>query len=277
MQTPRQTMKAYLAGNEPRLAPSCASALDAAVVKLVGCHAVHVSGQAVHKSLALPDTGLITLTELESRVAAIADAIDLPVIVDAETGFGNARNVVRTVRALERVGASAIHIEDQITPRRFRNEGGSADTITTAAMVDKLKAALDARTDRDLVIVARCEDRTSPEAMIDRLVAYANAGVDALWTSNFTAEVITRIRKAANGIRFMGVPTGRRIAKETAALGVPVMIFPTIPGVAAAWGMASVLRAVIEEGGADEAYKRFPGIDEIRDWYRKLGDERYPS
>jgi 2-methylisocitrate lyase-like PEP mutase family enzyme len=270
----RATLRAYLAGEEPRLAPSIADAFGASVVEMLKFDAVHVSGQAVHKSLGLADAGLITLDELEARVRTIAEAVSIPVIVDGETGFGNVRNLRRTVHALERAGASAIHFEDQVTPRRYR-AGGNVPTISTAEMVDKLKAALDERLDARMLIVGRCEDRTSNSILIERMIAYAETGIDGLWSSAFGADIIRPVRDAANGIRFLGVPTDRLIRRETAKLGVPVMIFPTIPTVAAAWGMATVLRKMRDAGSPDEAYRSLDGLDEVRSWFRALGEDRF--
>jgi 2-methylisocitrate lyase-like PEP mutase family enzyme len=276
MMKQRAAFAEYLRGSEPRLAPSIGDAFGASVVEMLKFDAVHVSGQAVHKSLALADAGLITLDELENRVRTVADAVSIPVIVDGETGFGNVRNTRRTLRALERAGASAIHFEDQVTPRRYR-AGGNVPTISTAEMVDKLKAALDERTDSSLSIIGRCEDRTSNAVLIERLIAYAETGIDGLWSSAFSADIIKPVRAAANGIRFIGVPTDRLIRKETAELGIPVMIFPTIPSVAAAWGMATVLRKMRDAGSPDEAYRDIEGLDEIRKWFRTVGEDRYPA
>lgn len=272
----RALLSGYLRGTQPRLAPSIADALSASVVEMLKFDAVHVSGQAIHKSLALADAGLITLDELVSRVQTVADATKLPVIVDAETGFGNVRNVRRTVRALERAGASAIHLEDQVTPRRYR-AGGAVPTISTADMIDKLKAALDERTDSSMAIVGRCEDRTSTEILIERLIAYAHTGIDGLWSSAFGADIIKPVRDAAHGIPFLGVPTERLIRKETAELGIPVMVFPTIPSVAAAWGLVTVLRRMRDAGSPDEAYRSIEGLDDIRKWFRGVGEDRYPT
>lgn len=272
----RARMAEFMRGDEPRLAPSIADAFGATVIQMLEFDAVHVSGQAVHKSLALADAGLISFDELVHRVWEISDAVHLPVIVDGETGFGNARNIRRTVRALERAGASAIHFEDQVTPRRYR-AGGNVPTIPTTEMIDKLKAALDERTNSRMLIIGRCEDRSSKEILIERMIAYAGTGIDGLWSSAFGADVITPVRQAANGIRFLGVPTDKLIRKETALLGVPVMIFPIIPSVAAAWGMATVLGKMRETGSPDEAYRGIAGLEAIRNWYRTMGEERYPS
>ena len=273
----RETLQKYLAGAGGHIAPSCGTPLEAALIEHLGFDAIHVSGNAVHKGLALPDAGLITLSEMAERVAAIAEATTLPIIVDGETGFGNARNVARAVRLLARAGASAIHLEDQVTPRRMRDVGKSAPVIATEEMVDKLKAALDARDDNTLAIIARCEDRSSDQALQERLLAYAHAGVDALWTANFNADVIEPVRKAARGIAFVGVPPGRRAGPEAAVLGVKIMCFPTVVSLGAIWGATRVLHAIKSGQTPDEAYKTLEGLPPLRDWYRDLGDERFPK
>ena len=274
MDEERRTVREFLAGTVARLAPSCGSAFDASVVAMLGFDAIHLSGQAVHKSLGLADAGLITLSELAARVDSIREAVDLPIVVDGETGFGNVRNMRRSVRLLERAGASAIHFEDQVTPRQNR-AGRTVPTISTQEMVDKLKAALDERVDPQMAIIARCEDRTSDTMLIERLVTYAETGVDGLWSSNFGADILTPVRAAAHDIPFIGVPRNRVISPEAVALGIRIMIFPTIATVAAAWGMATVLRKMRECGSPDEAYKSIEGLDEIRSWFRDLGEDRY--
>jgi 2-methylisocitrate lyase-like PEP mutase family enzyme len=270
----RRQVKEFMSRDELRLAPSISSPFEASVIQMLEFDAVHVSGQALHKSLALADAGLITLSELEERVRMIADVVSVPVIVDGETGFGNVRNMRRTVRALERAGASAIHFEDQVTPRRYR-AGGNVPTISTQEMIDKLNAALDERTDPNMLIIGRCEDRTSNEILIERMIKYAETGIDGMWSSAFGADIIKPVRDACNRIPFLGVPTNRLIRKETAELGVRVMIFPTIPTTAAAWGMATVLRKMRDAGSPDEAYRTIDGLNEIRDWFRTLGEDRF--
>jgi 2-methylisocitrate lyase-like PEP mutase family enzyme len=272
MREQRRKFKATFAVPTVTVAPSCGGAFDARVVEALGFDAIHLSGQAVHKSLGLADAGLITLSELEARTAQINEAVDLPVIVDGETGFGNQRNIKRAVRLLERAGASAIHFEDQVTPRRYR-DGGVVPVISQDEMIAKLKAALDAREDPNMLIIARSEERSSKEAMIERLLTYAKTGVDGLWTSAYDHALLGQLR-AATGLPFLGVPTDRLIKQETADAGVHAMIFPTIPTVAMAWGLRTVLTKM-RESGSDEAYRTIEGLDETRKWFRTLGENRY--
>lgn len=270
MREQRLKIKEFLAGDAIHLAPSCADAFGAALIERLGFEAIHLSGHAVHKSLCLPDAGLASANEFESRVASIVDAVALPLIVDGETGFGGVRNMRRTMRLLERAGASAIHFEDQLTPRRYRSAG--SPTIPIGEMVAKLKAALDERRDATLAIIARCEERSSDAALIERLAAYAETGVDALWSSNFSPDLIRRIRAAANGIPFIGIAADSGAA---AAAGVRVAVYPTVGIIAAAWGMTTVLTRL--RGGAEpeEIFRDLHGMEEVRGWFRNLGEARY--
>jgi 2-methylisocitrate lyase-like PEP mutase family enzyme len=272
MRAQRIIFKAAFAEPSLTVAPSCGGAFDASVVASMGFEAVHLSGQAVHKTMGLADAGLVTLSELESRLAQINEAVALPIIVDGETGFGNQRNIKRTVRLLERAGASAIHFEDQVTPRRYR-DGGVVPVIPQEEMIAKLGAALDAREDPNLLIIARSEERSTKEAMIQRLIAYAKAGVDGLWSSGYDRALLAQLR-AETGLPFLGVPTDRIVKQETADAGLHAMIFPTIPTVAMAWGLRTVLTKM-RDIGSDEAYRAIDGLDETRKWFRNLGEDRY--
>jgi 2-methylisocitrate lyase-like PEP mutase family enzyme len=161
--------------------PGAANALAARVVSDCGFEAAYVTGAGIANTyLGIPDNGLVTLTELADHVAAIRAVFPGPLMVDADTGFGNALNMRRTVQVLERAGANAIQIEDQVFPKRCGHFEGK-DVIPAAEMVGKIKATVDARTDPDLLIVART-DAIAVEgfnAAIDRAHAYREAGANA--------------------------------------------------------------------------------------------------
>ncbi len=166
--------------DNPLLLPGVPNALTARILENVGFEAVYVSGAGVTNTLlGAPDVGLLTLSELTAQVAAIRDAIGLPIVVDADTGFGNALNVQRTVRALERAGASAIQIEDQIAPKRCGHFDGTI-VIEAAEMIGKIHAAVDARSDADLLIIARTDARAELglQESCDRARRYLDAGAD---------------------------------------------------------------------------------------------------
>ncbi len=160
--------------------PGVSNALAARVVADLGFPAAYITGAGIANSfLGIPDNGLVTLTELVEHVAAIRDVFPGPLMVDADTGFGNAMNMIRTVKLLERAGADAIQIEDQVFPKRCGHFDGK-EVIPAAEMVAKVKAAADARSDRDLMIVARTDSIATDgfEAAIERALAYREAGAD---------------------------------------------------------------------------------------------------
>ena len=165
---------------ETILLPGAANALAARVIEDIGFKAIYVSGAGVTNTyLGVPDIGLISVTELADNVAAMREAVALPLIVDADTGFGNAVNVARTVKVLERSGANAIQLEDQDFPKRCGHFAGK-HVVSRAEMVQKIRAAADARNDPDLVIMARTDAIAVNgfEDAIERAAAYIEAGAD---------------------------------------------------------------------------------------------------
>src|SRR3954447_25885978 len=177
------TLRVRLAQPRILVAPGAADALTARIIEGAGFEAVYLTGAGLaNASFGLPDLGLITLTEVTAQVQRIADAISVPLIVDADTGYGGALNVVRTVRELERAGAAAIQLEDQVSPKRCGHFEGK-DVVPTAEMVQKIAAGVYARQDPDLVIVARTDARAVEgfDAAIERSRAYAAAGADVVF------------------------------------------------------------------------------------------------
>ena len=173
-------LRDLLRSRKAMLLPGAPNALTARVIEDLGYAAIYVTGAGVTNTfLGMPDIGLISVTELANNVSAMREAVDVPLIVDADTGFGNALNVGRTVQTLERAGASAIQLEDQDFPKRcghFAGKSGSA----REEMVQKIHAAADARIDPDLIILARTDAiavNGFDDAM-DRAAAYIEAGAD---------------------------------------------------------------------------------------------------
>jgi len=178
-----ETFKARLARNDIVLAPGIYDALSALVAEQAGFEALYLSGASIaYTRLARSDVGLTTFTEVEDTLARITERVGLPVIVDADTGFGNALNTQRTVRGFERAGAAMIQIEDQGFPKRCGHLDGKT-VVPQREMVGKLKAALDARSSAQTLILART-DAVAVEgldAALDRAQAYLETGVDALF------------------------------------------------------------------------------------------------
>jgi len=174
-------LKSILARRAATLAPGAANALFARVIEDLGFDLVYVSGAGIaNMQLGMPDIGLTTLTEIVDTVAAIADVVALPLLVDADTGFGNALNMRRTVRMLERAGAAGVQIEDQIFPKKCGHFAGKS-VIPLPEMLQRIRAAVDCRHDQDFQIVARTDARAIEglEAAIARAHAFIAAGADA--------------------------------------------------------------------------------------------------
>jgi 2-methylisocitrate lyase-like PEP mutase family enzyme len=178
-----KTLKARLGSKDIVLAPGVYDALSALIAEQAGFEALYLSGASIaYTRLGRSDIGLTTFTEVADTLARITERVSLPVIVDADTGFGNALNTQRTVRGFERAGAAMVQIEDQTFPKRCGHLDGKA-VVPEREMVGKLKAALDARTSSDTLILART-DAVAVEgldAALDRAEAYLACGVDALF------------------------------------------------------------------------------------------------
>jgi 2-methylisocitrate lyase-like PEP mutase family enzyme len=175
-------LRELLAG-QPFIVPGCYDAYTALLIEQAGFPCAYVSGASIaFTRLGRPDIGLTTLSEVADTVGNIRDRVSLPLIVDGDNGFGNALNVQRTVRLLEKMGASAIQLEDQTLPKRCGHLDGKS-LVSTGEMLGKLKAAQDARTDSATVIVARTDAIAVDgfDAGLDRAHAYADAGADVLF------------------------------------------------------------------------------------------------
>ena len=177
------TLKQRLNQASPVLAPGVYDALSALIAEQAGFEALYLSGASIaYTRLGRSDIGLTTFTEVEDTLARITERVRTPVIVDADTGFGNALNVMRTVRGFERAGAAMVQIEDQTFPKRCGHLEGKS-VVPTAEMCGKLRAALDARTSRETLILARTDALAVDglRAALDRAEAYLECGVDALF------------------------------------------------------------------------------------------------
>lgn len=187
------------------------NALAARLIEAAGFPTLMVSGAAVANSyLGVPDIGLVSVTELASHVAAIREVTNIPILADADTGFGNALNARRTIQLLERAGANAIMLEDQTYPKRCGHFEGK-DVIPKDEMVAKLKAAVDARVDGDLMILARTDARAVEgfDAALDRARAYQEAGADFLFIeAPLNQEELLSIPQAVPGIHLCNMVIG---------------------------------------------------------------------
>ena len=229
------SLKQRLAQAQAVLAPGVYDALSALVAEQAGFEALYLSGASIaYTRLGRSDVGLTTFTEVADTLARITERVRLPVIVDADTGFGNALNVMRTVRGFERAGAAMIQLEDQTFPKRCGHLDGKA-VVPVQEMVGKLKAALDARTSADTLILARTDAIAVEglDAALERAERYFECGVDALFIEALRtpeqmdvacARFAQRIPMLANMVE--GGKTPVQSAAELGARGFRIVIFP---------------------------------------------------
>jgi 2,3-dimethylmalate lyase len=268
----RKELRAMLQGPGCHLAPSCNDGIQARLVEWLGFPLVHISGSGQHRALGFADAGLLTLTEMIDKARQIAEAVNLPIVSDAETGYGNAVNVVRTVREFERAGVAAIHIEDQMTPKRAGHEGFDVGLVSKAEMVAKIKAALDTRRDPSMVVIARSEAKDSLQERLDRMQACCEAGADAVWVSARSENEINAY--AELGKPMVGVPPRQLMTVDRyGELGGRVGCIPTVLQVAALHGMRQCLEELKTNGTELRYFNNTSGIDETRKWYSELGNK----
>lgn len=268
----RESLKQLLQGPGCSIAPSCNDGIQARLVEWLGFPLVHISGSGQHRSLGFADAGLLTLTEMINRAREIGDAVNIPIVSDAETGYGNAVNVVRTVKEFEKAGVAAIHIEDQMTPKRAGHEGFDVGLVSKSEFVAKIKAAVDTRRDQNLVVIARSEAKDSLQERLDRVQACCEAGADAVWVSGRSEEDIKAYAKL--GKPMVGVPPRQVMTiQRYGELGGRVGCIPTVLQVAALHGMRQCLEELKRSGTEARYFKETPGIDETRKWYSELGNK----
>ena len=229
-----QTLRGLLSQKPIVVAPGVYDAFTALTATQAGFETLYVSGAAIaYTKLGRPDIGLVSMSEVIQTVALIRDRVDAHLIVDADTGYGNAINVVRAVRTFERAGATAIQLEDQDFPKRCGHLDGKS-LIPADEMVGKIKAALDTRASDDTLIIARTDAVAVEgfERAIERAIRYKEVGADMLFVeAPKSREDLARITKALPGVQLMAnmVEGGRTPilpAADLEALGFALVIFP---------------------------------------------------
>jgi 2-methylisocitrate lyase-like PEP mutase family enzyme len=267
----RQALRKMLDEPGCHIAPSCNDGIQARLVEWLDFPLVHISGSGQHRALGFADAGLLTLTEMINRAREIVDAVNIPVVSDAETGYGNAVNVVRAVREFEKAGVAAVHIEDQMTPKRAGHEGFDVGLVSKTEFVNKIKAAIDTRRDQNLVIIARSEAKDSLQERLDRTQACIEAGADAAWVSGRSDDDIRAYAKL--GKPLVGVPPRQVMPLQRwGELGGRVGCIPTVLQVAALHGMRRCLEELKNNGTEAGYFKNTPGIEDTRNWYTGLGN-----
>lgn len=265
----RRVLREILAADRITVLPGAADAITARVIEQAGFDGVYVTGAGfANASFGVPDIGLIALPEIREHVRRIASVVSIPVVVDADTGYGGILNVGRAVRELELAGASAIQIEDQAEPKRCGHFDGKS-LVSPDEMVQRLAAAIDARTDPDLVIIART-DAYQEEGMagaVERARAYRLAGADALFveapTNTDDLRELPRLLDApiiANMVE--GGKTPMVDAAELEAMGFRVALFANTALRAAVYAVQDAMRVLREQGGTATLSGRMLGWED---------------
>ena len=255
----KKTLRALVEARQGLLVPGAFNALSARVIEDLGFKAIYVTGAGVTNMwFGLPDQGFMGLSDIAEHTARIRDAVELPLIVDADTGFGNALNVRHTVRTLERAGADGIQLEDQVAPKRCGHFTGK-EVISTEEMVGKIKAAVDARQDANLLILARTDACAVHgfEAALERAQRYAEAGADMLFVEAVTKiEEIRALPQRLSTPQLMNMVIGGKTpiqnADELAGLGYGVVLYANAALQGAVQGMQQALGVLKAQGRIDE-------------------------
>ena len=266
---PTENLKKITARRDAVIVPGVANAMFARVVEATGFEAIYVTGAGIaNMYLGAPDIGLTTMSEVADTVARIADSVALPLIVDADTGFGNAVNMVRTVRTIERAGAAAIQIEDQVFPKKCGHFAGK-HVIEAAEMVQKIKAAVDARHDQSLQIIARTDARAIEglDRALERAHAYIAAGADATFVEAPTGlEELARIPKELAVPQVANIVFGGKTPDpgrdKLAELGFSIVLYANAALQAALKASYEVLSALKTEGSLRSVGDRLASFEE---------------
>jgi methylisocitrate lyase len=250
-------LRARLAQPGILVLPGCADALTARMVQEAGFEAVYVTGAGfANAALGIPDLGLTTMTEVVSQAQRVADAVEIPVVVDADTGYGGALNVVRTVRELERAGAAAIQLEDQVSPKRCGHFEGT-EVVEVEEMLVRIEAAKHARRDPDLVLIARTDARACEgyDQAVARARAYHAAGADLIFVeAPRTVDELRALPKDVRAPLLVNVVEGGKTPQLTAAeyeeMGFKVALFANTALRAAAKAVQDAMAALKREGSS---------------------------
>ncbi|WNV74080.1 oxaloacetate decarboxylase [Geodermatophilus sp. DSM 44513] len=284
---PRARLRELLAAPEPLLVPGAYDALSARLVEQAGFGAVYMTGFGTTASLiGRPDVGLLTGAEMVDNARRVAAAVDVPVIADADTGYGNALNVVRTVQLYEQAGVAGIQLEDQVTPKRCGHMSGKA-LVEAGEMAGKVRAAVAARRDPDLVVIARTDAVAvgGVDDALERARAYADAGADLLFVEAPTTEAdVEKVATALDGVAplvFNWAEGGRTpplSLQRMAELGFALVIYPIGTLLAATAGIRALLAALHRDGvppleglPSFEEFTDLVGLPEVRRLEQRFG------
>lgn len=271
MNGPRR-MKELFETGKMIIAPGAHDALTAKIIGRLGFDAVYMTGYGQSAShLGQPDVGLMTMTEMAMRASAIVEAAGVPVVADADTGFGNAVNVMRTVREYEMAGVAVIQLEDQVLPKKCGHMIGR-QLVPTEEMVGKIKAAAEARVNPDFMIMARTDARTSQgiEAAIKRGLAYKEAGADIIFIESPESEAeMKQINDSIPGYTLANMVEGGRTPmlhnSELEKLGYNLAIYPTASIYMTAKSMVTLWETLKKDGTTKHIMDQMVTFSEFND------------
>lgn len=267
--SPGARFRALLGRDGPLVVPGCADALTARIAAAVGFECIYATGSGIANTLlGQPDVGLTTMTEVVNQAGHICEAVDVPVVVDIDTGFGNAINARRTLRSVERAGAAAVQIEDQRFPKRCGHFDGT-EVVPLPEMIGKLHAVLDARLDSSLAVVARTDALRVEgfDAAVERGLAFAEAGADLVFVEapESRGQLATLPRAIPVPLVANMVEGGRTpllSAAELGSLGFRVVLFANTALRVGAAAVRDALRDLLVTGDAGPLIDRMLGWDE---------------
>ncbi|TGE38067.1 oxaloacetate decarboxylase [Desulfosporosinus fructosivorans] len=281
-----KVLRNLLAAKEILVAPGAHDVLTAKIIEKAGFQAVYMTGYGQAAShLGTADVGLMTMSEMLSRANNFASAVDIPVIADGDTGFGNAINVMRTVRQYEMAGVAAIQLEDQVAPKKCGHMTGR-QVIQMEEMVGKIRAAVEARQNPDFVIIARTDARTihGIDEAIRRAKAYEEAGADIIFVES--PESVDEMKKITSGFNvpvLANMVEGGRTpllpARELEKIGYDMVIFPTASTYMVAQAMKNLMAELMKTGSTENLipsmipfpeFNELIGLTEIRELEAKF-------
>ncbi|MEM2211436.1 MAG: oxaloacetate decarboxylase [Nitrososphaerales archaeon] len=269
------------------IAPGATDAFIAKIIESLGFKAVYVTGAGIANTLGFPDIGLTTMNEVVDRARIIAKAVKIPVISDADTGYGNAINVMRTVKEFIDAGVAAIHIEDQVMPKKCGHFEGKS-IISREEMVGKIKAAVEARGDHELIIIARTDSRDvyGLDEAIERGNIYAEAGADMIFIeAPRSIDELRRIAKEVKAPLLVNMVEGGKTplvpASELEKMGFKIVIYANTALRAAGYAVKEALKVLKEEGITTSIMDKLLSWDERQNlvglpYYKEL-EKKYLS
>ena len=268
----RARLRELLAGPNGIIAPGVTDALFARLAQDCGYSAVHLSGNAIHKNFCLPDRNLLSVTQIAQRTAQIVEATEIPLIVDGGSACIEMKALARAVKLYERGGAAALRFEDAL----LNEYGAPAESLAIAPpqlMIERIKAAANARTDETLVLIARCDSRPkeSLNQVQERLAAYVEAGADAVGVQLNDIEEFRRIAATAPAPLVSMWPRARMSAFEFIKMGYRIALMPSSVPTAAITAARELLLELTRSGRDQDYFARQREFADSESWYKNLG------